>query len=118
MNAQDALPPLFMALKDAVPMQMRAGPADGTYLEGVLARPDLSRCYDILTQHLGPPAKDFGKPVAFAKELQRLVNGLGGIRGDQCLFLKSLENNETVYAALWPWASDPRRITLKIGLAQ
>ncbi len=116
MSTHELLKSLIAALQPGIPMTVRSAPPSGDYLEGVLSRPDLARCYELLVQQLGPPAKDFGQPVAFAKDLQRIVNDLGGIRGDQCLFLKSLEGRQTVYAALWPWASDPRRITLKIGL--
>ena len=34
---------------------------------------------------------------------------------DQCLYLKPCDGEQAVYAALWPWASDPRRVTLKVG---
>ena len=115
-HIQELLKPLVTALQQGIPMEVRAAPPSGDYLEGVLSRPDLSRCYDQLAQHLGPPAKDFAKPVAFPQDVQRIVNDLGGIRGDQCLFLKSVDGTQAIYAALWPWASDPRRITLKVGL--
>ena len=116
MNAQEFIQPLIAALQQSIPMEVRAAPPSGDYLEGVLSRPDLSRCYELLVQHLGPPAKEFAQPAKFSKEVQRLVNDLGGMRADQCLLLKSVDGKQTIYAALWPWASDPRRITLKVGL--
>ena len=115
-HSQELVTPLVAALRQAIPMEIRSAPPSGDALEGVLARPDLSRCYDVLVQQLGPPAKEFAQPAAFPKEIQRVVNDLGGIRPEQCLFLKQAEDRRIVYAALWPWASDPRRITLKVGL--
>ncbi len=97
-------------------MEVRTAPPSGDYLEGVLAHPDLERCYELLKQHLGAPAKEFAQPPRLPRQVQRLVNDLGGIRVDQCLFLKTIEVHGTIYAALWPWASDPRRVTLKVGV--
>ncbi len=116
MTSQEFLKPLFATLQQTIPLEVRSAPPAGDYLEGVVSRPDLSRCYELLVQHLGPPAKEFAQPAKFPREIQRLVNDLGGIRADQCLFVKSLDGGPTVYAALWPWASNPTRITLKIGL--
>jgi hypothetical protein len=82
----------------------------------VLARGDLSRCCQLLAGALGPPAKEFGKTVRFAKPAQAVVEHLGGIRPDQCLFLKEEPNQPIAFAALWPWASNPQRVTLKVGV--
>jgi len=116
LSAQNLLTPLIAALKQAIPMEVRAAPATGEYLEGVLSRPDLPRCCDLLVQHLGSSVKEFAQPAKFSKEIQRLVNDLGGVRVEQSLFLKTVEGSQTIYAALWPWASNPLRITLKVGL--
>ena len=106
--------PLIVALKQAIPMLVRSAPSTGNYLEGVLSRQDLQRCYALLSEAFGPPAKDFGKPAMFEPAIYKVVQGLGGVRAEQCLFLK-LDGSQMAYAALWPWASDPVRITLKIG---
>jgi len=110
------VPPLVMALRKAIPMEVRVAPDSGTYLEGVLKREDLPRCVALLREALGPPAKEFDEAKRFERETQRLVESIGGIRKDQCLFLGANGNPYTAYAALWPWASDSDRITLKIGI--
>lgn len=115
MNA--IMTPLIEALKRDIPMLVRAAPSSGDSLEGVLSRPDLQRCYTLLKEALGPPVKDFAQPVPSEATIRKAVEGLGGIRTEQCLFLKFSDPPQGgIYAALWPWASDPTRITLKIGL--
>ena len=109
--------PLIEALQQAIPfVERREASPDGAYFEGVLARGDLERCYQLLSGALGPAAKEFGKTVRFAKPAQAVVNHLGGIRPEQCLFLKEEANQPIAFAALWPWASNPDRVTLKVGV--
>ncbi len=108
--------PLIIALRRDVPMLVRNAPATDDALEGVLARPDLSRCYELLKTALGAPVKEFGQPAKLEPAMRKAVERLGGIRVEQCLFLKPLDGAHGIYAALWPWASDPTRITLKVGV--
>ena len=109
--------PLIDALQQAISfVERREASEDGGYFEGVLARSDLERCCQLLSGALGPAAKDFGKTVKFTKPAQAVVNHLGGIRPDQCLFLKEEPNQPIAFAALWPWASNPQRVTLKVGV--
>ena len=109
---------LIASLRSTIPMLVRSAPASEDYLEGVLAREELQRCCALLSERLAPPIKDFGKAAAFEPPVQKVVASLGGIRLEQCLFLKQGEEGHAVYAALWPWASDPLRITLKVGVSR
>lgn len=112
-----ATQPLIEALQQAIPfVERREASEDGGYFEGVLARGDLERCCQLLGGVLGPAAKEFGKTVRFAKPAQAVVEHLGGIRPDQCLFLKEEPDQPIAFAALWPWASNPDRVTLKVGV--
>ena len=109
--------PLIEALQQAIPfVERREALPDGGYFEGVLARGDLERCCQLLSGALGPAVKEFGKTVRFTKPAQAVVNHLGGIRPDQCLFLKEEPDQPIAFAALWPWASNPDRVTLKVGV--
>ena len=110
--------PLINALRGEVPMLVRTAPSSGDFLEGVFSRQDLSRCYALLRDALGQPAKEFDRPPAFEPAVQAIVEKLGGCRPEQCLFLKRDEAGRTIYAALWPWASDQTRITLKVGVCE
>ena len=97
-------------------MVVRTAPPSGDYLEGVFSREAVERCTLLLKETFGPPAKEFGAAPAFAKNLHPVITHLGGIRPEQCLFLLHRESQPVAYAALWPWASDATRITLKVGV--
>ena len=108
---------LINALRGELPkLLVRTAPSTGDYLEGVFSRDDLPRCYELLRKTLGAPVKDFGQPVNFKPDIRPVVDKVGGCRADQCLFLAPDDQGRTVYAALWPWASDKARITLKVGV--
>ena len=112
----DLISPLVETLRKTLTMVVRSAPSSGDSLEAVLSRDDLSRCCALLSEAFGPPVKEFDKAAKFDRATQKLVEHMGGIRVEQCLFLKQRENQHTAYAALWPWASDTTRVTLKIGL--
>ncbi len=115
--AHATLQPLVDSLQKQVPMLVRRAPPTGDYLEGVLSSQDLARCCEVLAAALGPPVKEFGKPAALEGPFQSAVQGIGGIRAEQCLYLKQGDQQEILYAALWPWASDETRVTLKVGIS-
>lgn len=118
MMAHPLLQPLIESLQKQVPMLVRRAPPSGDYLESVLSGQDLPRCCELLTTALGAPVKEFGKQAAALDgTLQWAVKSVGGVRIEQCLYLKQSEGQEIVYAALWPWASDAARVTLKIGIS-
>ena len=114
-ETQSVIRPLIESLSKALALEVRATPQSGESLEAVLDRQELQRCYQILSDALGSPAKEFGEAATFEPKLKQAVDTIGGIRLDQCLFLKQCEGGQLAYAALWPWASDPKRVTLKIG---
>ena len=99
-------------------VEQRASPPSGDYLEGVLVRTQLPPCCVLLAGALGPALKDFNQSVKFDPKIQKAVERLGGIRIDQCLFFAKGQDSQVAYAALWPWASNPEKVTLKIGLCE
>jgi hypothetical protein len=101
-------------MKEKLSLEIRSSVQDTNYFEAVIERKDLAVIQSILTCHLGPAAKEPGKEAAFSKEIQEVVNTLGGIRGDQSFYYKK-EGKQVAYTALWPWQSNPQRITLKAG---
>lgn len=109
--------PLVESLQKTIPMLVRRAPPTGDCLEGVLSSQDLERCCALLAAALGPPAKEFGKGATFDPAVKEVITGLGGIRLEQCLFVKRGEERQVLYAALWPWASDSSRVTLKVGIS-
>ena len=110
---------LIETLSQAILFADRRTPVESSrYLEAVILRQDLTRCCELLQGVLGPPLKDFGQSVTFEPRIQQVVAVIGGIRIDQCLFFAKGEDHQVAYAALWPWASEPNRVTLKVGLIE
>lgn len=114
--ADAVLPALIGALKQQVTfLEVRTPPEHADRFEAVLSRGDLPKCEDVLVALLGQPVKAFGQPAKLAPAHQNGVNELGGVRGNQCLFLKVVDASMVAYALLWPWESDPMRVTIKVG---
>ena len=116
MSTDESLKSLIAAIQSSLPLEIRTAPPSGEYLEGVLLREELPRLCELLSGALGQPAKDFHQKAKLSKDLQGILNAVGGIRDDQCLFLKISTNKPIGYAMLWPWASDPQRVTIKVGV--
>jgi hypothetical protein len=108
---------LIEAIKQTVQMEIRPNSEGVKYLEAVIDRKDLEVLHTLLRQHLGPPAKESGREAEFPKEIQRLVDSLGGLRNEQSFFYRK-DGNQLIYAALWPWQSDRDKITLKSGVIE
>ena len=92
--------------------------ASDRYLEAVLLRAHLEDCCRVLREALGPPVKDFGQAATLDAATQHAVDQVGGVRIEQCLFFTKGDDRQAGYAALWPWASDATRVTLKTGLVE
>jgi len=84
------------------------------YLEGVINKKDLELLNPLLKKYLGPPVKESGKEAYLPKEIQKIVDALGGLRSEQTFFYRQ-EGNRVMYASIWPWASNPDKLTLKCG---
>ena len=103
-------------LRETLEMEIRSGSKEFNYLEAVIKKDDLNLLKSLLTKHLGPAAKGPGTKVTFPDEVQGLVDAMGGLRMDQSFFYRQREDHQVLYAALWPWESNPERITLKAGM--
>jgi len=106
---------LIEEIKKTVRMEIRATSRETEYLEAVITLEDLEVLRSLLRIHLGPATKESGKEVKFPQTIRELVDSLGGLRIEQSFFCKQ-EEKQVIYAALWPWRSDPNRITLKSGV--
>ena len=85
------------------------------YLEGVINKKDLELLISLLKKYLGQAVKESGKEVYLPKEVQKIVDAFGGFRNEQSFFYRR-DGNAVMYASLWPWASNPDKITLKCGV--
>jgi hypothetical protein len=108
---------LIEEIKKGVTLEIRTTSQDPEYLEAVLEKKDLLSLQSILTKHLGQAAKEAGKKAELTGKIQTLVASLGGLRLGQSFYCRQ-EGNYVVYAALWPWESNPEKITLKAGMTE
>ena len=108
---------LVEEIEKTLKMEIRLTTEGGKYLEAVITLQDLDVLNSLLKEHLGPATKVSGKEVYFPKKIQELVDSFGGLRIEQSFFYKQ-DGAQVVYAAIWPWQSDPNRITLKSGVSE
>jgi hypothetical protein len=104
-------------LKGTLKMEIRSNSQELEYLEAVLQKEDLPLLQSLLRKHLGPAAKEIGEETNLPKGVQKLVDSLGGLRKEQSFFYRQ-EGHQIVYAAIWPWQSNPDKITLKSGVSK
>ena len=104
-------------IKGTLRMEIRPNLQGGEYLEAVMNKKDLELLHSLLKKHLGPAAKESGKEANLPKEIQKSVDFLGGLRNEQSFFYRQ-DGNQVIYAALWPWQSNPNMITLKSGVRE
>jgi hypothetical protein len=105
---------LFEEIKKSVPIEIRTDSKE--YLEAVVTREGLDLLKPILTRYFGAPAKAPGEEATLPAHIVKLVASLGGLRQEQSFYYKE-EKKRVVFAALWPWGSNPDKITLKSGLS-
>jgi hypothetical protein len=106
---------LIEAIKETVQMEIRPSSEGVDYLEAVIDRKDFEVLHTLLRKYMGPAAKESGKDPEFPKDIQELVDSLGGLRIEQSFFYR-IDGNQVIYAALWPWQANPNKITLKSGV--
>jgi hypothetical protein len=104
-------------IKETITMEIRPISQGLEYLEAVINKRDLESLESLLRKHLGPAAKEFGEEVMLPEEIQKVVDSLGGLRFEQSFFYRK-DGDEVTYAAIWPWQSNPDKITLKSGVTK
>ena len=106
---------MIKEIKETLGMEIRPNSQGLEYLEAVIVKKDLNLLESLLKKYLGPAAKEPEKEADFPEAIEKIVDSLGGLRHGQSFFYKQ-ENNEVIFAALWPWESNPNKITLKSGV--
>jgi len=101
-------------IKETLWMEIRPNSKGLEYLEGVIDKKDLELLNSLLKKYLGPAAKESRKEAYLPKEIQTIVDALGGLQNEQSFFYRQ-KGNKVIYASIWPWASNPDKITLKCG---
>lgn len=90
-----------------------------TRFEGEVAlvapREQLEPVATIVEEHLGAPLKEAG--AAVPKELAKnpMTSAMGGVRKDQTLYVKPIDDGLSLYVAFWPWGGGAR-FTIKVGV--
>ncbi len=102
-------------VKETLRIEIRPNSQGLEYLEAVINKKDLELLESLLKKHLGPAAKKPGKETHLPEAIQEVVDSLGGLWNGQSFFYKQ-EGDQVQYAALWPWESNPNKITLKSGV--
>lgn len=64
---------------------------------------------------MSDPVKPAGEKLSSDFSPKGLVDAMGGVRGGQTLYVKTLDSGVSVYVAYWPWGGGAR-ITIKIGV--
>jgi hypothetical protein len=108
---------LIEEIKQALTMEVRENSKGLDYLEAVVHRKDLALLNSLLEKHIGPAAKESRKEANLPKEIKELVDSLGGLRNEQSFFYRR-DDNQVIYAAIWPWQSNLNKITLKSGVTE
>lgn len=106
---------LIEEIKSKLKLEVRSNSKGTEYLEAVLTKKDLESVISLLSKHLGAAAKEPGRKANLSAEAQKVADGLGGLWLEQSFFYKR-EEKQVLYAALWPWESNPDKITLKTGV--
>lgn len=106
---------LINRIKGMFNLEIRSNSRDSEYLEAVIQRADLESLASVLKEHLGPAAKEAGGESNLPDDIKELVDLLGGLRSEQSFYYRK-EKEAITYAALWPWQSNPNKITLKCGI--
>src|SRR4030042_6709569 len=104
-------------IKKTLEMEIRSNSQGSEYLEAVIDTKDIELLNSLLKRYLGSAAKDHEKEANLPKEIEEFVDSMGGLRKGQSFFYRQ-EGHQVIYAALWPWESDPTKITLKSGVSE
>ncbi len=96
-------------------LEVRPNSLGSEYLEGVMDRKDLPLLLPLLEGVLGPGVKGPAEEANLPGEIQAWVEQLGGLRRGQSFFYRQ-ERDRFTYVALWPWESNPNKVTLKCGV--
>jgi hypothetical protein len=108
---------LIEELQKTLEMEIRPTSRGTEYFEAVIGVKDIEVLNALLRKHLGPAAKESGKEGNLPQGIRKLVDALGGLRIEQSFFCKQ-DGKQVIYAAIWPWKSDPNRLTLKYGVSK
>jgi len=105
----------IVSFLDKVPqMEKTSYNATRSLYQAVSKGRDISSLEKKLETFFGPPRKESGKPMPMSLRFNPSTKYLRGIRDEQSLFLRKTKEG-FFYGALWPWAKNPKTITVHLG---
>ncbi|MBM4338810.1 MAG: hypothetical protein FJ110_04640 [Deltaproteobacteria bacterium] len=106
---------LIEEIKSTLRMEIRPNSQGLDYLEAVFQKSDLGLLNPLLRKYFGTEVETPGKEITLPPIIQKLADSIGGLWPGQFFFYKQ-EDEWVTYATLWPWESNPEKITLKSGV--
>ncbi len=79
---------LIEEIKEALSLEIRSNSQGSEYLEAVINTKDIDLLNSLLKKYLGSAAKEHGKEANLPKEIQNMVDSLGGLRNEQSFFYR------------------------------
>ncbi|NLI79704.1 MAG: hypothetical protein GX442_25080 [Candidatus Riflebacteria bacterium] len=70
----------------------------------------------LVEQYFGKAYKPPGETAFLMNLFDHFVKEVGGVRREQTLFRKEIGKGLNLFCAFWPWASDPTKTSVRIGL--
>ncbi len=70
----------------------------------------------LVEEFFGKPYKPPGETAFLMNLFDHFVKEVGGVRREQTLFRKEIGKGLNLFCAFWPWASDPAKTSVRIGL--
>ena len=102
-------------IKETLVMEIRPMSREPEYLEAVVNKNDLEQLKSLLEKHLGSATKEPGKEANLSMEIEKIADSFGCLRIEQSFYYRK-DGDQVIFAALWPWKSNPNKVTLKAGV--
>lgn len=77
----------------------------------------VSTLVGLVTELMGPAVKPAGQTAWWKNWFDPFYRSVGGIQREQTLFQKKIGDGVSLYCAFWPWASEPKRTSLRVGIS-
>lgn len=108
---------LVSALAKRGALQIRADTHNVLLRTTVVPSDRVPQLLPVVTELMGPAVKPAGTSAMWKNWFDPFFKAVGGSEKQQRLFRRDLADRLSLYVAFWPWASDPTRTSLRIGVA-
>lgn len=112
----EALLSVIRELRSKRRLELRPDDRDKLLYSCVITSANVPQVAEAVQNLMGVPFKPAGTSAVWKNWFDPFVRGIGGIRRNQSLYRKDLPEGSIVYCAFWPWASDPTRVSIRLGL--